>query len=230
MMDNSDLALVARALHDPRAGMASVAARAHVLAALSVATMASLALVVLLVPRLDFSEATSRVAEGADLTPYQLETLALSMQKVGKLGIFTQALLGPTLFAWIAGVACWIAFRVAGASPPFPASFAVMSYAQLPLYVAQALTIPAILTRAKIGPEELEGILPSNLAALIEAGAPLSVLLHSADLFAVWAAVLATLGMAVAARVSCVRSACVIGVLWFAYIALFRLAAPAWLG
>jgi hypothetical protein len=228
---SEDGAVLVATLTAPTRGLAEAAARRRLLTALLAATLASLLVALVTVPRIDFAKSVALAGgpEAAAMTPHQLEEAELQAAKVGAVGGYAGAGFGPVFAILGTGLACWLAFKVAGTRPGFKASMAVSAHALLPLFLAQLLTVPAVLAKAPLAATELPGLLPSSLAALLPAGSsPLALAAASSlDLFVVWAVVLLVLGMAQAAGSSRRRAAVVVAVLWCAQIAFFKLAPAA---
>jgi hypothetical protein len=116
---------------------------------------------------------------------------------------------GPPLFglALVVGAAIvLVSLRVLGSEIDFVRTWSVFLHGVLPLVVAALITIPVVLGRASVTPEEAEGgqILASSLALLADEGTNKYVrqLLVSVDLFSIWSIALLTLGYRVVGRVS----------------------------
>jgi len=226
-----DGAVLVAALTAPGRGLAAAAARQRLLTAVLVATLASLLVALVTVPRTDFTRdvAAGLGPEAATMTPHQLEEAEALAAKVGAVAGYAGAGFGPALAMLGTGLACWLAFKVAGTRPGFKATLAVSAHALLPLFLARLLTLPAVLTQAPLGAGELPGLLPSSLAALLPAGAsPLAqAAASSLDLFTLWALALLVLGMARVAGASRLRAGLVVAVLWCAQVAFLKLAPAA---
>jgi hypothetical protein len=99
----------------------------------------------------------------------------------------------------------------------------------VPGAIAALLAMPAVLSRRRIAPAELDRLLPASLGALLPAGAtgPLASLLWSIDLFSLWAVALVAAGMASVAGVSVRRAAVTVAVLWASHVAVLKVALPA---
>jgi hypothetical protein len=212
----------------PARGVTDAADRRRSLAALLAATLAALAFAWVAVPRTDFETAASaaldRGPKAAEMTPHEREEALATARKLGTVGLYAGAALGPTLAALGAAAVLWLAFRVAGGRPGFAPTLAVAAHGLLPLAIASLLAIPAVLVRAPVPAAELEALLPSSLAALLPAGrpGPLAAAAAGIDLFALWAAFLVALGMARAAGTTRVRAFAVVGVLWLSQLALLK--------
>ena len=223
---SEDGAVLVSALAAPGRGLAAAASRRRLLTALLAATLASLAVALVTVPRTDFSREAYRSPEAATMTPHQLEEAELQAAKLGAIAGYAGAGFGPALAMLGTGLACWLAFKVAGTRPGFKATMAVSAHALLPLFVAKLLTLPAAVLQAPLQPADVPRLLPSSLAALLPATAsPLAqAAASSLDLFALWAVVLLVLGMARVAGASRWRAGLVVAVLWAAQVAFLKLA------
>jgi hypothetical protein len=199
-----------------------------------VSTAASLAFAAALLPRLDLEHGIAEELDEASATqtmsPHEREDAIASRVKLGKIGAAARAALGPAFRATAFALALWLAFMVAGGKPRFWPTLAVTAHATLPEALRALLSLPALLTRPTLAPQDLPTLLPSNLAAyLVEPTAPLGpvALLTSLDLFSLWTGVLLAIGMAGAAQVSRLRSAVTVTVMGMACFAVFDLALPA---
>lgn len=218
-----DGAVLVAALTAPGRGLAAAATRGRTLTALLAATLASLLVALVTVPRTDFTRDTAARlgAEAATMTPHQLEEAEAQAAKLGAVVGYAGAGLGPALAILGTGLACWLAFKVAGTRPGLKATMAVSAHALLPLAVAKLLTLPAVLLQAPLAAADVPRLLPSSLAALLPAGAsPLALAAASSlDLFSLWALALLALGMARVAGASRLRAGLVVAVLWSAQVA-----------
>jgi len=226
---SEDGAVLVASLTAPGRGLAAVAERRRLLVALLAATLASVLVALVVVPRVDFSREAASGPEAAAMTPHQLEEAEVQAAKLGAISGYAGAGLGPAFAILGTGLACWLAFRVAGTRPGFKASMAVSAHALLPLAVAKLLSLPAAVLQAPLQPSQVPGLLPSSLAALLPASAsPLAqAAASSLDLFTVWALVLLALGMARVAGSSRLRAGLVVAVLWCAQVAFLKLAPAA---
>ena len=223
-----DGAAVVATLARPAQGLTLVAERRRLLVALLAATLASLAVAAVAVPRLDFERAAAarldHGPEGADMTPHQREEALVQARKVGTLSSYAGAVGGPALMVAGAALFLWAGFKVAGTRPDLRGSAAVAAHGMLPIFLGQLLVIPALVARAPVAVEELPRLLPSSAAAFLPAGASpvLAAALGSLDVFGLWAAVLVAAGMARVAGATRLRAAAVTGVLWLAQVAMLK--------
>jgi hypothetical protein len=227
---------LAEALVAPRRGLAVAADARSFGWPLVGATLAALALAVVVTPRLDFErgvdDALERAAQdapaGEPVSPHDREVAVARAEKLGRIASYAAALLGPALRAVAAAVALFLAFALVGPAAPFRATLSVVAWGLLPLAVRQLLLLPAALAMRGATPEGVERALPSSLAALLPASAPPRLLSVGAslDLFACWALVLVALGMAHAAGTTRARACTVVAVLWASYVLLRHVALP----
>lgn len=223
---SEDGAVLVAALTAPARGLAAVAERRRLLTALLAATLASLLVAAVTVPRIDFSREAAQGPEAATMTPHELEEAEAQAAKVGAVAGWAGAGLGPAFAVLGTGLACFLAFKVAGTKPGLKASLAVSAHALLPLFLARLLSVPAAIAQAPLQPAEVPRLLPSSLAALLPATAsPIAqAAASSVDLFTLWALVLLALGMARVAGASRLRAGLVVAVLWAAQVAFLKLA------
>jgi hypothetical protein len=229
----TDGRVIARTLTAPAIGLASAVDRRRSLAAILLATIASLAFASVAVPRIDHERAAAaelaRSPKAAEMTPHEREEAIATSRKVGQILGWGAALALPALRALGLALALFVAFRVAGTRPPFRESFAVAAHGLLPIALERLLSIPAAIARAPIPVEQAAALLPSSPAALLPPGAPAALggALGALDLFALWAAVLVATGMARASGASVRRAGVTVAVLYLAWVAVARIALPA---
>lgn len=217
----------------PGAFMPAVADRRLFWPPLVAAMAASILLAAVAVPRIDFERAALDAMDAkegsAQMTPNERDAALQTARRVGTLSTYAGASLGPWVSALAAAFALWLAFKVVGGRPGFPGTFTVAAWGLAPAAVAALLSVPAVLSRARIAPAELDRLLPAAPGALLPAGAtgPLASFLWSADLFSLWAVALVAAGMASVAGVSVRRAAVTVVVLWLSYVAVLKVALPA---
>jgi hypothetical protein len=228
-----DGAVAATVLTAPSRGLDLVVVRRRSLVAVLVATLASLLFAVAAVPRLDFAKAASRALEmgpaAAEMTPFQREEAIEQTRKVGGIAFYAGSAFTPALSALAAAFFLWLAFKVAGTSPPFKGTLAVTAHGLLPVMLSKLLMLPAIILKAPIDPEALQRLLPSSLAAFLpEKLSPVALAAAGAlDLFAFWSLALVVVGMSKLSGASTRRATVTVVVLWLAYVALLRVAPAA---
>ena len=227
----STLRTAADVFVSPSRGLASAADARSIVAPLVSATIISILVTLLFVPRVDFgktiSDSLDRKPEtAAQMTPHQREEAVTQGAKVGRVLAYAAGVLVPAGTALIVAFFLFVAFRVAGAQPPFAPTLAVAIWGLLPGYVKAILGIPAILRQGTIDPRTAERLLPTNPAAFFPAEATgVHVRLLSAlDLFTLWSLALVILGTAHVAQVSKARAATVVVVLWLAWVAISKVA------
>lgn len=229
----ADGAVIARTFASPSVGIATAVERRRSATALALGTIAALAFAAAAAPRLDFERAKARELDrdpkAAELTPHDREEALATARRVGQVATWAAAATQPALWSLGAAVVLFAAFRVAGARAGFKDTFAVSAHGLLPIWLARALSIPAVVARAPVQAEDVDRLLPSSAAALLPPGAPaaLAGALGGIDLFGLWAAALVAVGMARASGATRRRSAAVVAVLYVAWIALARVALPA---
>jgi hypothetical protein len=236
-MTASDLAadgtVIVRTLATPSLGLSAAVERRRSLTALALSTLAALAFAAAAVPRLDYERAAAaeldRSPKGAEMSPHDREEALATARKVGQIAGWASAATGPSLAALLAATLLFAAFRVAGTRPAFKDTFAVAAHGLVPIWLGEALAIPAALAHAPIPPADVGRLLPSSAAALLPPGAPapLAGALGGLDLFALWAAALVATGMARASGASRRRAAITTAVLYVAWVAIGRVALPA---
>ncbi len=227
----SSLRTAADVFASPSRGMGEAAAARSIVFPLIAATVVSVLVNVIAMPHLDLRkpviEAMDRKPETtAEMTPHQREEAVAQGARLGRLLGYAGGAVAPVAVAVAVAFFLFVAFRVAGARPPFVPVLAVASWAFLPGYVKSILAVPAILRQQALDPRALDRLLPTSPAAFFPDGATgVHVRLLSAlDLFVLWSLVLMILGMAQVAGVSRARAAAVVLVLWLAWVAISKVA------
>lgn len=219
-------------LFHPTTQLPRAAEQRQWLVPLLLATAAALLFAIVAVPRIDFEKAAADALDrgegAAQMTPHDREVKLDQARKVAALATYSGAAFGTAVSALLAAFGIWLGFKVAGGTPGFVQTFTVACWALLPGAIEAVLTVPALLIRGRILPEQLAGLLPSNLGALLPAGmqGPLPSFLGAVDLFSLWAVWIVAAGMAGVAKVSRRRALVATGLLWLSYVAVFRVALP----
>jgi hypothetical protein len=207
----------------PTAQLPRAAEQRHYWVPLLFATAAALLFSIVAVPRIDFeraaTEAIDRGEGAAQMSPHDREVKLEQARKVASLAAYSGAAFGTALTALLAAFWVWMAFKVVGSKPGFPQTFTVMCWALLPGAVEALVSLPALLMRGTLMPEEIGALLPSNLGVLLPVGT-------QGQLFSLWAVWLVAAGMAGVAKVSRGRALVTVTVLWLAYVGVFRVALP----
>jgi len=227
----STLRTAADVFVSPSRGLASAAEARSIVVPLVSATIVSILVTLLFVPRVDFGKTVAETLDrkpeaAAQMTPHQREEAVTQGAKAGRVLAYAAGVVAPAGMAVIVAFFLFVAFRVAGAKAPFAPTLAVASWGLLPGYVKAILGVPAILRQSTIDPRTAERLLPTNPAAFFPAEATgVHVRLLSAlDLFTLWSLALVILGTAHVAQVSKARAATVVIVLWLAWIAISKVA------
>ncbi|HXO20293.1 MAG TPA: YIP1 family protein [Thermoanaerobaculia bacterium] len=159
---------------------------------------------------------------GRDVPAQALEQQISITKKIGPyLAIAGGLIFLPGGFALFALV-LWVTFKLLGSELDYRRSFATTLHAMMPLALGQLLSLPAVLSRATIGYQDIKAgsFLPTNLALLAPDGTSHAVmaLLASLDLFSLWVVVLLIVGFHLVARVSKAAAAGGVLVLWALFI------------
>jgi len=199
---------------------------------LGLATLVALLLAALASPRVDYEraaeEAIDREESSSQLSPHERETALATARRVGSLGAYLGAAAGTGLWAFGAALCLWIGFKVVGGRPDLRGAFAAACLGLVPGAMERLLALPALLSRSRIAPVEVDRLLPASLGALLPAGtrSPLASLLWSLDLFSLLSVAVVSCAMAAVAGVSMRRSLLTTAALWLGYVAVFRVALP----
>jgi hypothetical protein len=180
----------------------------------------------LVTERMDFRAAMEKQMEsrGQEMSPEQIDRMVEVQERFGSIGALVIA---PIMFLVILLLFTGLylgAFRFfAGSELTFKQSFSTLLYAMTPFAIASLLSIPVILGRTTIDPEDAQGgLLYSNLAAFAsdETSPVVRSLLANVDFFGLWILVLSILGYRIVARVSTGTAAATVLVLWLLSVAV----------
>lgn len=177
----------------------------------------------LMVQRADMGEMVrARIEESGRTVPAEtVEQQVEFMERFGWAFGLAGALFAPLMYA--AGAAIFlVVFKLLGSDLRFPQSLSTFLYSMGPWLLAALLTIPVLLSRESLTPDELQsgGILMSNLSFLApeDAGPAVKAALASLDVFSVWTLVLLAIGYRIVARVSTAAAAGTAVGLWLVYV------------
>jgi hypothetical protein len=217
----------------PVRGLAEAAEKGRFLWPLLLVMAVAVGFNALAVTRIDYaspaSDALDKEPDAAKMTPHEREEKIAQAVKLGTVGTLATGVAWPPLSALLGALFLWLGFKVAGGKPGFGATFAVAANCLVPDAVKMLCTLPALLTRAgALSAIEVAQLLPSNLAVLAPEGMSVGrlALLASVDLFALWSVAMIAAGMAGVGKVSYLRSAIVVVVLWASFVLVFRFAVP----
>lgn len=215
-------------LAEPGRGLAQAVSRRRALTAVLLYTLAAAIATAVILPHLD-AEAIAAPKLQQEMTPHERTGAIETAVKLHHVTAWAGALVGPVASAFLLACFLWLAFWTAGARAGFKDTFTVSAHALLPNAVKALLVAPAAVLHAPVAPQQLDQLLPSNLAALLPGSLPPPVLAAAAslDLFTLWALFLTGAGMAKASGASRVRAFVVVSVLFVAYVALFKIAPSA---
>lgn len=122
----------------------------------------------------------------------------------------------PLMFLALGGL-YFIGLKAVGSTAEFKPVFATVLHANVPpMVVSSLVTAAAVLKRASFTAQELEGMVKSNLGALLPdtASKPLVALAGLIDVFNIWQWILLAVGLAIVGRVSRGRVIAILVVIW----------------
>jgi hypothetical protein len=180
----------------------------------------------LVTERIDFRAAMEKQMEdrGQEMSPEQVDQMVEMQERFGSIFAPIGAVIFIALFFLLMAGLYLGAFRFfAGSEITFKQSFSTVLYAATPIVLATLLTIPVILGRTTIDPEQAQaGLLSSNLAAFApeDVSPVVRALLASIDFFGLWILILSVLGYRIVARVSTGTAVVTVLVLWLLTLAV----------
>jgi hypothetical protein len=199
--------------------MKSIAERPDWVIPLIVLVVLGLMSVMVITPQIDLESQLRDQFTKAGMPESRIDDQIAMAQKVSKIFTPLTALLIPLWLTITAG-ALLIAFKAFESKARFAQAFSITAYSWMPLTVKGLITMALVLTRDMVTPFELQAIVPSNLAFLVnpKQHAALFSLAVSVDLFVIWSIFLLILGFSDASRFSRTKSATIIITLWAIYV------------
>jgi hypothetical protein len=198
----------------PGETFASIARRPDMTVPLVLIILATILISIVIFLRVDY---TAGVADNMppNATAQQIEAGTKMAAMFGKIFTFAApffAVLGITIVAAI----LLLAFRLMGGEGTFQQAFSVVTYASMPSVVKSIITAIIVLLRPGLGIQELETVVRSGPAFLVEQKVHpvLFSFLGSLDLFTIWFVVLLIIGFAAVSQFSRAKSAAIILTLW----------------
>jgi hypothetical protein len=211
-------------LFSPEKTFGALALRPSWLPALLLLVASTLALSVVLTPKLDMRQVMRDAIEesGQELTPAQLEQRVEMGEKFKWVGTAVGVVFQPAMYLVMA-VLFMVVLRLLGSEIDFRRSLSVSVHGLMPFAVAALLALPVVMGRAEIDMQDVRGgtFLRSNLAAFAPEGTgkPMLALMGSVDLFSIWTVVLLAIGFRVVGRVSAAAAWGTVLTLWALFVA-----------
>jgi Yip1 domain len=216
------------ALVSPGETFASIARRPTWLAPLVLWIAASIAVTVVLMPRMDWEKMTRARMErgGQTVSDQQVQTAVEQGKKIGVPFSYGIAVLSPPVVALFTAVVIWGSFKAFGWDSTFKQAFGATTHAFLPGIVKAPLVAFLISRQESVDPRAIGDLLRSNLGFLVarDSSKALHSVLSSFDVFTLWSLALFVIGFAAAAKVKRGAAAGVILTLWLLAVAI----AAAW--
>ncbi|HKO57605.1 MAG TPA: Yip1 family protein [Thermoanaerobaculia bacterium] len=202
----------------PTETMQSIARRPDIVVPLVILLVCSALMGVVIGMRVDFAAAAMENMP-PNAPAAQAESAMKMAAMIGKISSFVAPLFTLIGLAIIAGVLL-IAFRIMGGEGDYKQAFSVLTYASFPTVLKSLITAIVLLARSGVGAQELETLVRSNAAFLVEqkTNPILFSLLTSFDVFTIWFVILLIIGFAAISRFSKAKSAAIIISLWMVAI------------
>lgn len=217
----SAIGRVAGAFFSPVATFQSIAARPTWLPPLLLWTVVSLAVTVVVLPRMDFEKMFRERMErsGQTMTDERMQQIIARQKSVGTVVGYGIAAASPAILTLLIAVIFWGAFKAFGWDATYRQAFGATAHAFLPGVLGALLLLPVLASRESVDPRGMGDLLRSNLGFLVDPSSKaLHALLQSFDLFSLWSLVLFVIGFSAAARVSRGKAAGIVVPLWALYV------------
>jgi len=219
--EDSPVARVAGVFVSPGRTFASIARRPGWVLPLLLSTLVSIALTIVLMPRIDFEAATreSLAARGETVSEERIEKTVAAQRRLAGFG-YVWGAVAPALVSLLLASVFWLSFKAFGWELSLRQSFGVTTHGFLPNLVASLVLLVFVWRLDRINPSDLTGLVKSNPSFLVDRkeNPVLNSLLQSFDVFAVWTLALLVLGFALSAKVSRGKAAAILITLWGLYI------------
>lgn len=225
-LEDSSFGRLIGVLVSPGKTFRSIAGRPTWGVALAVLLLVSAGVGLLAGQRTDYRDMITRSVRdsGRQIPPEALKRQIGMMEKAGP---YFSALGAPVfivLLSLISALIYWIFFKLLGGDFSFKSGFSVTLHAAMPAVVSLLLSLPVILSRSRLGYDDLKtgSFLRSNLAFLAPQNAPnwLTALYASADFFALWSLVLSIIGYRAISRLSTQAVAATVVIITLLFVAV----------
>ncbi|HEX3583388.1 MAG TPA: Yip1 family protein [Thermoanaerobaculia bacterium] len=215
-------------LFSPGETFESIVKRPNILGPLLIFIIISIASSIAVAMKADFNSlAREAVEQNPNITADKVDG-AVSMTKgIMKVSMYASPVLITLMLVIAAGVLL-LAFKMFGGEGDFNIALSVTTYAWFPRLIRGVLGAVVMLTKGSMSLYDLQNPIMSNLGFLFDPKTqPVQYAIGSSlDLFNLWTLVLLIIGFAAMSRLSKVRSAVIIIVLWLV-VNLLSLIGPA---
>jgi tetrahydromethanopterin S-methyltransferase subunit G len=210
------------AFFSPNPTFRSIAARPSFLLPMILWTLASVAITFVLIPKMDYERLTRQRLEksGRTMSEEQIQSTVAMQKKIGSKIAVGIGFIGPAVVSLVVTLIFWAAFKAFGWDFTFKQGYGATAHAYLPNVLASLLIVPILAQRESVDPQAVGDLLRSNLGFLVEKSASpaLHSILSSIDVFALWTAILLTIGYAAAARISRKAAGGVVFAIWALFV------------
>ena len=209
------------ALVSPGETFASIARRPTWLLPLLLLTAVSLAVTLLVQPKIDYQQMMRDIfeARGQTVSEDQLATIVEAQKRRGPVIGYLRGGVGPAVAFLVVAGAIWASFKAFGWDTTFRQAFGVTTHAFLPGLINGAILAFLVSRQETVNVLALEDIVRSNLGFLVERSSKvLHTLLVCVDAFSIWSFLLLVTGFSFAAKIRRGAAAGVIGGLWGVWV------------
>ena len=156
---------------------------------------------------------------GEDKTDRDIQEEIDKQTAIVRIKAWLRAGLGMPAQIFFPAIALLLLGRFVGGKPTFQRAAAAAAVANLPWAVRAFIEAGVVWSRDRIGPEELDRLVPAELLPLPD-NVLLAPLVAASDLFNLWSLVLAGFGLAAAAGISRARSFIAVTVAYLLFTSL----------
>ena len=211
---------IAGALYAPVSTFADIARRPDILVPLLLIIIVSYVTIAASMSRIDFEGMMAQQQEqmqkkNPNMSEADMERVQKFAAAAAKVGIWFSPLIITLGFVIAAGILLLI-FRLFGGEGNYKQALSATVYAWMPRLIAGILGTIVVLARGKVDVMEMQTILKSNPAFLVDMKEQpvLFSLLTNFDIFGLWSLVLIIIGFAALSKSSMAKSAAIVLSLW----------------
>ena len=215
-------------LSNPGPTFESIVQRPNILGPLLIFVIISVVSAIAVAVKVDFDALAHEAIEANPNIPPDKAEGAVGMTKaIMKVSMYASPVLIVLMLLITAGI-CLLAFRMFGGEGDFNQALSVTTYAWFPRLIRGILGAIVMLSKGSLSIFDLQNPIMSNLGFLFDPKTqPVQYAIGSAlDIFNIWSLVLLIIGLSAMSKLSKVRSAVIVIVLWLV-VNLLSLIGPA---
>jgi hypothetical protein len=214
------LSRLVRVFTQPTAVFSELAVTPTWIAPLALIVALAIGMQVLIGPRLDMSgtirESLAERTNAPKMTDEQMDRAVELGSKTAGVMRWLIPVTVPVVFLLLGGI-YFLGLKATGSATEFKPVFATVLHANVPPAVVSSVVMAVtVLKRSSFTAQELEGLVKSNLGALLHdsLSKPVAALAGVIDIFNIWQWILLAIGLSIVGRVSRGKAVAIIAVVW----------------